>query len=281
VLGVPQEDGDFFVFQAYPAGGGLSQTAVNRETGARTQLAGIVTALVVVLTLLFLTPPVRGPAPGHPGAVVIVAVVGLVGLVDLAALRRLRRIRFRDHGLALVALAAVLVLGVLEGVLLAVVVSMLTLIHGVNHPPIEVLGRRPGSGHWRGLDRHPDGETVPGMLVLRPVTPIYFANAPRLRRRLLELVDACDPPPRVLVLDLDAVPDIDVTALDLLPSFDADLRERSITLWLANPNDRPLDMLRRLPDTDAWERRLFGDLDAAAAHSSSSGDEPRPGRPPR
>jgi MFS superfamily sulfate permease-like transporter len=184
VLGVPQEDGDFFVFQAYPAGGGLSQTAVNRETGARTQLAGIVTALV--------------------------------------------------------ALAAVLVLGVLEGVLLAVVVSMLTLIHGVNHPPIEVLGRRPGSGHWRA-----------------------WTGIPTAR------------------LDLDAVPDIDVTALDLLPSFDADLRERSITLWLANPNDRPLDMLRRLPDSDAWERRLFGDLDAAAAHSSSSGDEPRPGRPPR
>jgi sulfate permease, SulP family len=266
-------------FQAFPAGGGLSQTAVNRETGARTQLAGIVTALVVVLTLLFLTPLFEDLPQATLGAVVIVAVVGLV---DLAALRRIRRIRFRDYGLALVALAAVLVLGVLQGVLLAVVVSMLTLIHGVNHPPIEVLGRRPGSGHWRGLDRHPDGETVPGMLVLRPVAPIYFANAPRLRGRLLELVDACDPPPRVLVLDLDAVPDIDVTALDLLPSFDADLRERSITLWLANPNDRPLDMLRRLPDADAWERRLFGDLDAAAAaHSSSSGDEPRPGRPPR
>jgi SulP family sulfate permease len=269
-------------FQAFPAGGGLSQTAVNRETGARSQLAGTVTALVVVLTLLFLTPLFEDLPQATLGAVVIVAVVGLV---DLAALRRIRRIRFRDYALALVALAGVLVLGVLQGVLLAVIVSMLTLIHGTNHPPIEVLGRRPGSGHWRDLDRHPDGETVPGMLVLRPVAPIYFANGPRLRGRVLDLVDACDPPPRVLVLDLDAVPDIDVTALDLLPSFDADLRERSITLWLANPNARPLDMLRRLPDADAWERRLFGDLDAAAAafaaaQSSSTGDEPRPGPPP-
>jgi sulfate permease, SulP family len=97
------------------------------------------------------------------------------------------------------------------------------------------------------------------------VAPIYFANAPRLRGRLLGLVDAAQPPPRVLVLDLGAVPDIDVTALDLLPAVDADLRRRGITLWLANLNERPLDMLRRLPDADAWERRLFLELDDAAA----------------
>jgi sulfate permease, SulP family len=159
---------------------------------------------------------------------------------------------------------------------------MLTLIHGANHPPIEILGRRPGGGgHWRDLDRHPDGETVPGLLVLRPVAPIYFANAPRLRGRLLELVDTADPHPRVLVLDLDAVPDIDVTALDLLAGFDADLRRRGVTLWLANPNARPLDMLRRLPGAGEWERRLFRDLDAVASafagsHASAPGDE----RPP-
>jgi MFS superfamily sulfate permease-like transporter len=109
-----------------------------------------------------------------------------------------RRIRFRDYALALVALAAVLVLGVLQDVLLAVVVSILTLIHGTNHPPIEVLGRRPGSGRWRGWTGIPPARPSPGC-------------------------------------------------------------------WCSG----------RSP--------LFGDLDAAAfaaAHSSSSGDEPRPGRPP-
>jgi SulP family sulfate permease len=248
-------------FQAFPAGGGLSQTAVNRETGARSQLAGIITALVVVLTLLFLTPLFENLPQATLGAVVIVAVAGLV---DLAALRRIRELRVRDYGLALVALAGVLVLGVLQGVLLAVVVSMLTLIHGANHPPIEVLGRRPGTSHWRDHDRHAGDETVPGLLVVRPVASIYFANGPRVRARLLALVDAADPPPRVLVLDLGAVPDIDVTALDVLASFDADLRGRGITLWLANLNARPLDMLRRLPDAAGWERRLFREVDDAA-----------------
>jgi sulfate permease, SulP family len=109
-------------FQAFPAGGGLSQTAVNRESGARSQLAGMVTALVVVLTLLFLTPLFENLPQATLGAVVIVAVVGLV---DLAAL------------------GGVLVLGVLGGVLLAVLVSMLTLMHGVNHPPSRCWGADP------------------------------------------------------------------------------------------------------------------------------------------
>lgn len=253
-------------FQAFPAGGGLSQTAVNRETGARSQLAGMVTVLVVVLTLLFLTPLFEQLPQATLGAVVIVAVAGLV---DLAALRRIRELRVRDFRLALVALAGVLVLGVLQGVLLAVVISMLTLIYGTNHPPIEVLGRRPGTGFWRDLGRHPDDQTIPGLLVVRPVALIYFANARRVRRRLLDLVDAAPSPPRVLLLDLDAVPDIDVTALEALPSFDADLRRRGITLWLANLNARPLDMLRRLPDATAWEQRVFREVDAAASAFAS------------
>ncbi len=267
-LGTANLAGGFF--QAFPAGGGLSQTAVNRGSGARSQLAGIATAQVVVLTLLFLTPLFENLPQATLGAVVMVAVAGLV---DPAALGRIRLLRFRDFVLGVVALAGVLVLGVLDGVLLAVVVSMLTLIHGTNHPPIEVLGRRPGSGHWRSLERHPDGETVPGLLVLRPVAAIYFGNGPRVRKRLLDLVDAADRPPRVLLLDLDAVPDIDVTALDVVASLDAELRRRGITLWLTNLNARPLDMLRRLPDAGAWEPRLFREPDDAAVAFSA--------RPPR
>jgi sulfate permease, SulP family len=249
-------------FQAFPTGGGLSQTAVNRATGAHSQVAGIVTAGVVALTLLFLTPLFENLPQATLGAVVIVAVAGLV---DLAALRRIRRIRVRDFGLALVALAGVLVLGVLQGVLLAVVVSMLTLIYGANHPPIEVLGRKPGTGAWRDRSRHPDGETVPGLMVVRPVASIYFANAPRVRRRGLDLIDTARPRPEVVLLDLGAVPDIDVTALEVLPALDADLRGRGITLWLANLNERPLDMIRRLPDAAAWERRVFREVDDAVA----------------
>ena len=111
------------------------------------------------------------------------------------------------------------------------------------------------------------------LLVLRPVALIYFANGPRLRRRLLDLVDAADPAPRVLLLDLDAVPDIDVTALDVVAGLEADLAGRGVTLSLTNLNDRPLDMLRRLPEAAAWEPRLFREPDDAVAAFSE--------RPPR
>jgi MFS superfamily sulfate permease-like transporter len=210
--------------------------------------------------LLFLTPQFENLPEATLGAVVIVAVAGLV---DLEALRRIREIRVRDFGLALVALAGVLVLGVLQGVLLAVVVSMLTLVYGANHPPIEVLGRKPGTSFWRDRGRHPDDETVPGLMVIRPVAGIYFANAPRLRRRLLDLVDAAAPQPDVLLVDFGAVPDVDISALDLLPTVDAELRGRGITLWLANINTRPLEMLRRLPDVAEWEQRMFREVDDA------------------
>jgi SulP family sulfate permease len=123
----------------------------------------------------------------------------------------------------------------------------------------------PGTGSWGDLERHPDDETVPGLMVVRPVAFIYFANGPRVRRRLLDLVDAAAPGPEVVLVDFGDVLDIDVTALEVLSSFDGDLRARGITLWLANLNTRPLDMLRRLPDVVEWEQRVFREVDDAVA----------------
>jgi sulfate permease, SulP family len=124
--------------------------------------------------------------------------------------------------------------------------------------------------------RHPDGQTFAGLLALRPVTPISHANAPRLRERTLDLVDAADPLPRVLVMDLGAVPDVDVTATDLLADFDAELRRRGVTLWMVNLNERPLDMLRRSPEAERYEPRLFRELDDAVAAFA----DPRTSPPP-
>ena len=101
-------------------------------------------------------------------------------------------------------------------------------------------------------------------MVVRPVASIYFANGPRVRRRLLDRIDAARPRPEVVLVDLGAVPDIDVTALEMLSSFDVDLRGRGISLWLANLNARPLDMLGRLPDKAEWDQRVFREVDDAA-----------------
>jgi high affinity sulfate transporter 1 len=258
--------------QAFGAGGGLSQTAVNRQAGARTQLSTVSTAVVVVLTLLFLTPLFEQLPQPTLGAVVIIAVAGLI---DIEALRRIRAIRVRDFWLAIVAFVGVLLLGVLGGVLLAVLISVLTLIHSTNHPPIEVLRRDP-HGHWRAGHAHDD--SPPGLLVLRPVAGLYFANAARIRTRIVQLVDAAPDRPRVPVLDLAAVPDIDVSAVEVLHALDGDLAGRGTALRLAALNTRPRDMLLSPRERPTWEARIFPDIPAAAAcrRCSSAGDDDGP-----
>jgi MFS superfamily sulfate permease-like transporter len=167
------------VFHAYPAGGGLSQSAVNDHAGARSQLAAVVTVGVVVLVLTTLTGLLEDLAQATLGALVIVAASGLIAP---AAFRRLARIRTRDFGLALVTLAGVLVFGILDGVLIAIVASVVTVLYQVNTRPVEILGRVPGTTHYRNLARHPAAEPIAGLIIVRPRGPLYFANVERVCR---------------------------------------------------------------------------------------------------
>jgi SulP family sulfate permease len=248
------------LFQAFPAGGGLSQTTVNAQGGARSQLAGAVTAGFTALTLLLLTSLFRNLADATLGAIVLVAVTGLI---DTTSILRTLQVRHRDGLLALAAVVGILFLGVLNGIVLAVVLSVGSLIWGVNHLPLRVLGRQPSSGAWRDLEAHPEDEVPSGLLVLRPEGGLYFANARRVMARLLALVDAMDEPPGVLVVDASASPDWEVTALAALEELDASLTERGIELWLCSLTPRPLEMLRRSDLADRFEGRLFTTLDAA------------------
>ena len=178
--------------QGLPAGGGLSQTAVNDAAGARTSLAGAVTAGVALLTVLFLTGLFESLPQASLGAVVIVAAAGLV---DLDAIRALGRIRGSAIVFASATVLGVLLLGVLDGVLTGVVLSMLGLVWRLNRPEIVVI-ERPGDE-----------------LVVRIEGPVYFANVGNVHARLLELVDSTPLKPRTLVVDLVAIPDVDVTTL--------------------------------------------------------------------
>jgi sulfate permease, SulP family len=140
------------VFQAFPASGGLWQTAVNAGAGATTRTAGAVTAAFAALTLVFLTGLFADLAGATLGAVVLVAILGLL---DTTAIRRIADVRGRDAALALVAVAGLLLLGVLDGVLVAVAISLITLMHGLNRLPIRVLGRDPETGLSRASSAIP------------------------------------------------------------------------------------------------------------------------------
>ena len=254
------------LFQAYPAGGGTSQTAVNDGAGARTQVAELVTAAMAVLTLTLLASLLADLAQPILGAIVLVAAIGLV---NLAPLRRIRSVRQRDFWLGLVALGGVLTFGVLRGVLVAVLISLLVLLHELDHPHIVA------------------GQSAPGLLVVRPEGRLFFANARRVVDQIGAIVVDQQPPPRVVLLDLTVVPDLEITALDRLADLAEDLHGQGRILWVAAPSQRPLEMLRRAAellgrtdlqsDTGRLGVRLFPTLDEAI---SAHRDRSQPDRPP-
>jgi SulP family sulfate permease len=225
------------IFRAYPAGGGLSQTAVNDGAGAKTRVASVVTAALVALTLLVLAPVFDDLPDAVLGAIVVVAAVGLLLSPEL---QRTRRVRTRDWGLALVALAGILLLGTLQGILIAVVASVLVLLYQASRPPIRVLEGTP-----------------PGLLGVRVEGAVFFANARRLFTRLAELVG--ETKPNVLLMDLSTMPDMDVTALNAGREFAELLRDSGVEPWIAGALPRPLEMLERA----GYKARVFPDADAA------------------
>jgi len=254
--------------QAYPAGGGTSQTAVNAQAGARTQVAQAVTAGVSALTLSFLAPLLGLMPQATLGALVLLAAVGLVKVGDFQAIARVRRL---ELGWALVTFLGVMVLGTLQGIVVAVVLSMLVLVYEANRPPVHVIGRKPGTDVFRPLADHPGDETFPGLLMLRPVGLLYFASAPRALEKMWSLVREAEP--RVLALDCSAVPNIEYTALAELSEFEERLKAEGVTLWLAALNPDAFQVVERAPlgKTLGHERMYFNLEQAVEAYQEYNG----------
>ena len=256
-LGLANIGGGFF--QAYPAGGGTSQTAVNADAGAKSQIAEMVTVGVVVLTLLFLAPVISLMPAATLGALVLVAAAGLISLDQFQAMAQIRR---EELVWALIAFAGVIVLGTLAGILFAVLISILTLIAQANRPPVYAMGRKPGTDVFRPLGDHPDDETFPGLLIARTEGRLFFANVSSVIDKLWPLVNEFEP--QVLVLDCDAIPDIEYTALMSLTEFEEQLSEAGVSLWLAALNDTPFHVVERAPlGATLGHERMYLNLEQA------------------
>jgi sulfate permease, SulP family len=230
-------------FHNLPSGGGTSQTAVNRQAGARTQAAALVTAALVVSVLLFLAPVVHLMPQATLAAVVVVPCVGMIHLGDFGAILRTR---FMEFSWALTALAGVLVFGTLRGILVAVLLSLLALVYHANHRPVFVLGRKPGTDVFRPCSpAHPGDETFPGLLLLKTEGILHFGNAERIADLLRAAIEQHNP--RVVVLDCSAIPDFEYTALKWLTEAERRMQQRGISLWLAALNPQPLQLIQNAP----------------------------------
>ena len=257
-------------FHNMPAGGGTTQTAVNDGAGARSPLSGVVTAVVVMATLLFLAPVFAMMPHATLAAVVIIASIGLCNPAQFLAIRRIRHMEFRW---ALFAVIGVVLLGTLKGVLVAVVMSLVALmIYGLRSP-VHVLGRKPGTNVFRPRSaEHPEDESFPGLLLLRPEGLIYFGNVPRIAEQIRKHLHAAAP--RVVALDLSAVVNLEFTALKMLIDGEERHRADGIMLWLVALNPDVLEVVQRsrLGERLGRERMFFSLEQAVENYQKQSGD---------
>lgn len=216
--------------RGFPVSSSGSRTALASASGAKSQVYSLVAAVVIIATLLFAGPLLSTfPVPAL-GALVVFAAIRLI---DLAEFRRIASFRRSELLLALATTAGVIGLDVLYGVLVAVALSVLDVLRRVARPHDGILGYVPGIAGMHDIDDYPDAKPVPGLVVYRYDSPLFFANAEDFHRRAIAAVDAAETPVRWLLLNAEANIEIDITAIDALDSLRDELADRGITLALA------------------------------------------------
>lgn len=243
------------LFGAMPAGGGTSQTAVVRAAGGRSQKASMVTAAAAAATMLLLA-PLLGLLPYATLAAVVI--VYSVGLIQPAEFRSILKVRRMEFAWALVACFGVLFFGTLKGIVVAIIVSLVSLMSQTANPPVYVIGRKRGADVLRPFSpENPDDEIFAGLLIVRPEGRIYFANAQNIAEKINALVAQYQP--RVVTLDMSRVPDFEYSALQMLIEGEKRTTEGGMILWLAALNPSVLKVVRQsgLADRLGKERLLF------------------------
>jgi len=228
---------------AMPGGGGTTQTAVNVSAGARTQLAEMVTAAMTLVTMFFLAPLVAMLPQSALAALVIVYSFGLIKPIEFRDILRIRRTEF---SWAIVAFAGVVVVGTLKGIIVAIIVSLVTLAYQVADPPVYVLRRKPGTNVFRPQSpEHPDDESFPGLLLLRPEGPIFFANAAQIAHKIEPLVREAQP--KVVAVEASGVLDMEYTAVKMFAQLAKRQSQHGVQLWLIGMTPRVLAIVQRSP----------------------------------
>src|SRR6185436_875774 len=226
---------------AMPSGGGTSQTAVVSAAGGRSQRASLVTAGAALATMLFLA-PLLGLLPNATLAMIVI--VYSIGLIQPAEFRAIRRVRTMEFRWAVAAALGVRLFGTLQGILVAIIVSLISLSNQATRPMVHVIGRKRGADVLRPVSpEHPDDETFEGLLILRPEGRLFFANVQNVADQIKALT--LEYKPRVLALDLSRVPDIEYSALQTLIESDKRVTEQGVVVWLAALNPSVLEVVRR------------------------------------
>ncbi len=241
----------------YPVAGGLSQSAVNDQAGAKTPLALVICSVTLAICLLFLTGLLTNLPKAVLAAIVFTAVYKLV---DVAALVRMWRISRIDFYAAAIALVSVLLLGILQGILLAAIASIFLLLARASQPNVAFLGRLPGTGRYADSARNPDVEPLAGVIAFRPEASLLYINAETVLDVVLAKVDAA-PDIRIVVCGLSSSPFIDLAGAKMLHDLHGELASRSIVFHIVGARGQVRDVLQadglaEKTDSANWTRRM-------------------------
>ncbi|MGZ4619398.1 MAG: SulP family inorganic anion transporter [Frankiaceae bacterium] len=249
--------------RGFPVSSSASRTAIGDASGTRTQLHSLVALASVVAVLLFLGPLLARFPTASLGALVIYAAIRLI---DIPGFRRLAAFRRTEALLALAACAGVLLFDILYGILLAIGLSVVDLLARVARPHDAVLGRIPGLAGMHDIDDYPEAKLVPGLVVYRYDSPLFFANAQDFRHRALAAVGASPTPVAWFVLNTEAIVDVDMTAVDALEEVRTTLAGRGIVFAMARVKQELLQQLQAAGFADQIGRdRIFPTLPTAVA----------------
>ena len=252
------------LFQGFSIGSSLSKSAANDRAGARTPVALIVCAALTVIVALFFTPFF---APLPEAVLAAVVIVAITGMIKIKTFRRLYRLSRMDFTLAVVALLGVLTFEALEGLLIAVILSLFALVWRASQSKLSILGREPGRILFSDSRRHPENRLLPGLMILRPDEGLFFANADSLRNEISRLVETATPAVKVVLLDLEMSNQLDVPALDMLAELKEELGERNVELWLSRIHGQVRealarsDILQKLGPENVYPRSLDSSLE--------------------
>jgi high affinity sulfate transporter 1 len=225
----------------YPVAGGLSQSAVNDKAGASTPLALVVASITLALCLLFLTDLLENLPKAVLAAVVLTAILGLF---DFRALLHMWRVSRIDFYAATTAIMGVLLLGILQGILLAALVSILLLLARVSQPHVAFLGRIPGTNSYSDLARHPENEPLGNVIAFRPEASLLYVNAGSVLETVMTSVLNDRSKIRAVICDLSASPYVDLAGARMLRALYGELAARSIALQIVGARGRVRDLLR-------------------------------------
>jgi sulfate permease, SulP family len=225
----------------FPVSGGMSQSLVNESGGARTPLSGFIASLLMLLVVLFVSGALRYLPQPVLAAIVLMAVMGLF---NVAALRHFWRADCGEFVVAMAALLGVLGSGLLRGVLIGAIISLVQLLRRASRPHVAFLGRIPGTRRFSDLARHPDNEPIPGALLVRVESSLLYFNAEHVRDAVAARLRAEATPPGIVILDLSASPHMDIQACGVVMNIADDIKAAGAHLQIVEARSSVRDRLR-------------------------------------